>query len=54
MEIRKIQKEDDPFMATIIRQTLEEFDANKPGTVYYDASIYHLSTLFEKKKANIL
>ncbi len=46
IEIREIQKTDDPELALVIRQTLKEFKADKPGTVYYDASTDHLSELF--------
>ena len=34
--IRTIQPGDNKVLATIIRDTLAEFNANKPGTVYYD------------------
>jgi putative acetyltransferase len=33
-------------LATIIRAALEEFGANKPGTVYFDDSTDHLYELF--------
>lgn len=47
IEIREIQKTDDAELALVIRQTLKEFKADKPGTVYYDASTDHLSELFK-------
>lgn len=47
IEIREIQKTDDTELALVIRQTLKEFKADKPGTVYYDASTDHLSELFK-------
>lgn len=47
IEIREIQKTDDPELALVIRQTLKEFKADKLGTVYYDASTDHLSELFK-------
>lgn len=47
MHIRSIQKEDNPFIAKIIRACLEEFGANKPGTVYFDATTDHLFKLFQ-------
>jgi putative acetyltransferase len=34
------------MIATIIRKTLTEFGANKPGTVFFDESTDRLSTLF--------
>lgn len=45
--IRPIKPGDNPFIAEIIRTALEEFGANKPGTVYYDASTDHLFELFQ-------
>ena len=44
--IRPIEQSDNPYIAAIIRQCLEEFGANKPGTVYYDASTDALFELF--------
>lgn len=47
INIRTIQQSDNLFLAKIIRQTLEEFNANKPGTVYYDNTtddLYHVFT----------
>ncbi|MFM2336873.1 MAG: hypothetical protein RL115_66 [Bacteroidota bacterium] len=49
--IRPIQPVDNPIIAKIIRDTLEEFGANRPGTVYYDASTDDLFTLFQTSKA---
>ena len=34
--IRNIRPEDNPHLANIVRTTLAEFGANKPGTVYFD------------------
>ncbi len=45
--IRPIQPGDNVAMANIIRRSLEEFGANKPGTVYYDESTDHLFELFQ-------
>ncbi|MDB5196120.1 MAG: acetyltransferase [Flaviaesturariibacter sp.] len=45
--IRPIVKEDNAAMASVIRTTLTEFDAVKPGTVYYDESTDHLYELFQ-------
>ncbi len=50
--IRNIQEQDNPFIAKIIRSCLEEFGANKPGTVYYDKSTDNLSSLFERTSAH--
>ena len=45
--IRTIKPGDDKALATIIRNTLAEFKANKPGTVYYDETTDHLSEVFK-------
>ena len=47
ISIRNINKNDNPFIAAIIRKCLEEFNANKCGTVYYDDSTDHLYELFQ-------
>jgi len=44
--IRKITKQDNATIAAIIRGCLKEFNADKPGTVYYDESTDHLYELF--------
>lgn len=49
--ISPIAAEDNPFIAKIIRSTLEEFNANKCGTVYYDSSTDHLYELFQKDRS---
>lgn len=48
--IRPIQKEDNAIIASIIRAALEEFGANKPGTVYFDESTDSLFELFQKQQ----
>jgi len=48
IQIRPIQPEDNPAIAKIIRTTLEEFGANKPGTVYFDSETDHLFELFSQ------
>src|SRR5689334_7668353 len=47
VQIRPIQLEDNTGIAQVIRTTLEEFGANKPGTVYFDNSTDHLFELFQ-------
>lgn len=47
--VRHIQSQDNAAMALIIRKALEEFGANKPGTVYYDESTDHLYELFQQE-----
>ena len=46
MYIRPIRAEDNTSIAAIIRQTLAEFGANKPGTVYFDPTTDKLFELF--------
>jgi putative acetyltransferase len=45
--IRTIEANDDKALATIIRNTLTEFKANKPGIVYFDETTDHLSEVFK-------
>ena len=45
--IRNIEPGDNKALATIIRDTLTEFKANKPGTVYFDDRTDHLSEEFK-------
>jgi putative acetyltransferase len=44
--IRTIQPADNAALANIIRDTLAEFGANRPGTVYYDDTTDHLYEVF--------
>lgn len=48
MLIRPIKPADNPALAKIIRDTLTEFGANQPGTVFYDATTDALSDLFRQ------
>lgn len=45
--LRTIQASDDTALAKIIRDTLTEFKANKPGTVYFDDTTDHLTEVFK-------
>lgn len=47
VNIRPIQPEDNIPLARIIRAALEEFGANKPGTVYFDPTTDALYELFQ-------
>jgi putative acetyltransferase len=51
--IRTIRQDDNPALATIIRDTLKEFNANKPGTVYFDDSTDHLFEVFSAASKSI-
>lgn len=45
--IRPIQPSDNTELATIVRNSLAEFGANKPGTVFYDPTTDALYELFQ-------
>jgi len=49
--IRSIQPADNPALAKIVRDTLTEFGANHPGTVFFDPTTDTLYELFQKKGA---
>lgn len=49
--IRQIQPSDNEELARIVKGTLAEFGANKPGTVYFDPTTDHLFELFQKPRA---
>jgi putative acetyltransferase len=51
ISIRPIQQSDNAALAKIVRDTLAEFGANHPGTVYYDATTDTLFELFQKEGA---
>lgn len=46
--LRPLKEQDNAALALIIRNSLEEFGANHPGTVYYDESTDRLSEVFEQ------
>jgi putative acetyltransferase len=48
---RTIEKRDNAAIAAIIRAALVEFDAAKPGTVYYDPTTDELHALFARPDA---
>ena len=47
ISIRKIMQGDDKALAKIIRDALLEFNANKPGTVYFDTTTDNLFEVFK-------
>jgi putative acetyltransferase len=49
--IRTIEPADNPALAIIVRNTLAEFGANRPGTVYYDPTTDALFELFRKPRS---
>ena len=50
--LRQIQPKDNPLIARIIRDTLTELDAVKPGTVYFDATTDDLYSLFSHPESH--
>jgi putative acetyltransferase len=46
--IRTIRPTDNQALAAIVRDSLAEFGANHPGTVYFDPTTDHLYELFQK------
>lgn len=51
INIRSICPADNPALAAIIRNTLAEFGADVPGTVFYDPTTDSLFELFQEPKA---
>ncbi len=49
--IRPIEKKDNAALAKVVRDTLAEFGANHPGTVYYDPTIDTLYEIFQHEGA---
>lgn len=51
MIIRKITSKDNQQVALIIRSSLEEYNAVKPGTVYFDKTTDNISELVKIKRS---
>ncbi|MFY9152700.1 MAG: GNAT family N-acetyltransferase [Prolixibacteraceae bacterium] len=51
IKIRPIQSSDNPELAVIIRNTLSEFGAANPGTVFFDPTTDALFELFQTEKS---
>lgn len=51
MNIRQIKPTDNKALAEIIRNTLAEFGANHPGTVYFDAATDSLYEQFRQPRS---
>lgn len=47
--IRRIEEKDNHDLAVAVRNTLAEFGANKPGTVFFDPTTDDLYGLFQKQ-----
>jgi putative acetyltransferase len=48
ISIRQIAFRDNGHVAAIVRSSLAEFGANKPGTVFFDDTTDHLYEVFQK------
>jgi len=51
MQIRKVKKEDNGFLAKMIRTVFDEYNAPKKGTVYSDPTTDNLFELFQMEKS---
>ncbi|HKH60005.1 MAG TPA: GNAT family N-acetyltransferase [Flavitalea sp.] len=51
IEIRTIQPTDNKALARIVRNTLAEFGANRPGTVFFDPSTDSLFEVFQASRS---
>lgn len=51
IKLRRIKKDDNKKLASIIRNSLIEFKANKPGTVFFDDTTDHLFEVFKKQRS---
>ncbi len=51
LRIRTIKQSDNSYLAKIIRDTLKEFKADKPGTVYYDETTDDLFSVFKTENS---
>jgi len=51
IHIRPVAPEDNVRLAVVVRDTLAEFGANHPGTVYYDPTTDALYELFRKPRS---
>lgn len=51
MNIRKVQKSDNKFLADIIRAPFIEYDAPREGTVFSDPTTENLFELFQNEKS---
>ncbi len=51
LQIRGLLQEDNILLAKIIRDALTEFNAARPGTVYYDETTDQLYEVFKKERS---
>ena len=48
MQIREIKEADNKIVELIIKQSLESFGLNLPGTAYYDPQLGHLTAFYQQ------
>ena len=48
IRFREITKSDDPAVASLVRDNLEAYGLDIPGTAYFDEALDHLSDLYGK------
>ena len=46
MQIRDVERRDDPFVAELIRQVLTEYGANRPGFAWQDPELDHMTRAY--------
>ncbi len=51
MIIREVEQSDNKYLATLIKNVFEEYNASKEGTVYSDPATDYLFELFQKQKS---
>ena len=49
MRIREIKEADNKIVEQIIKQSLESFGLNIPGTAYYDSQLGHLTAFYQQQ-----
>ena len=49
MQIREIKETDNKIVEQIIKQSLESYGLNIPGTAYYDPQLGHLSAFYQQQ-----
>ena len=50
MNLRPMEVRDNPAVAQLIRTSLEEFGLDKPGTVYFDSHLDHLTDYYQQQE----
>ncbi|WP_414046333.1 GNAT family N-acetyltransferase [Macrococcus equi] len=50
VQIRPIQRKDDPYIHKIIQKSLESFNLNIPGSAYFDPELAQLSSYYNERE----